>query len=59
MASSSASENSVALRFVAQHGQARLLVQNLAAEPIHHAHGPVAHRLDDRLIEPAALDTVR
>ena len=41
-------ERRVAL--VAQHGQARLLVQDLALERIHHADRAIAHRSQDRAV---------
>src|SRR5690606_27044874 len=49
----------VLVALVAQHGQAGLLVQYLAAERIDHADLSIAHRVDHRLVHATALDEFR
>ena len=44
---------------VAQHRQAGLLVKQLAAPRVGHEHGAVAHRADQRLLHPTALNQLR
>jgi hypothetical protein len=46
----------VRVPFIAECGQAGLLVQQFAAERVDHADGAVTHRLDDGVVEATAFD---
>src|SRR5512140_480160 len=43
------------ISFIAQYGETRLLVQQLAREGVDHAHGVVAHRADHRPVDATPL----
>ncbi len=59
MAACSSAREETRVALVAQHGEARLLVQHLAAEGIHHADRAVAHRAHDRMIDAAPARPAR
>ena len=59
IAARSSALNSAGVALVAQHREARLLVQHLAAERVHHAHRAVPHGPHHRVVHPARARPAR